>query len=235
MSTTTEPRTTGPATMLRSSIARPEVDARVLLHGVDWSLFESICASRGDRPVPRITYVDGDLELMSPSYWHECLKGYLTGFVQSLARGLQVNFRSAGSTTWQREDVIKAKEPDACFYLANEPRIRGLRDIDLTEHPPPDLAIEIVLTNPLLDALVVYGALGVPEVWTFDGQILRFLQRRQDGSYIESETSLAFPMLRAWEAVGWIMRAETLGEMQWTVEVERWAREELATRREGTA
>ncbi len=220
MSTTLEPSTN----------AGGAAESRVLLAGVGWDVYETLDQARGDRPVPRLTYLDGDIELMSPSFLHEVLARRLSDFVKILARGLRLNYRDAGSTRWTRKDLEKGKEPDACVYLAHEPHVRGVQEIDLQIHPPPDLAIEVILSNPLLEGLHVYGALGVPEVWTFDGRTLQFLHRQADGTYKAHEHSLGFPMLRTWEALGWILRADAIGDLDWSIELDNWVRNELATR-----
>ena len=47
--------------------------------------------------------------------------------------------------------------------------------IDLTLDPPPDLAIEIDMTSPSIPRLPIYCALGIPEVWRFDGETMVLL------------------------------------------------------------
>ena len=37
-------------------------------------------------------------------------------------------------------------EPDQCFYIQNESKIRGKKRLDLQKDPPPDLALEIDVT-----------------------------------------------------------------------------------------
>jgi Uma2 family endonuclease len=83
-------------------------------------------------------------------------------------------------------------EPDNCFYIQNEPLIRGNLNINLSEDPPPDLALEIDMTSKSLNRQVIYARLGVPEIWRYDEGILT-IYHLQDGEYIESERSLAFP------------------------------------------
>jgi len=46
---------------------RPHGDRIVLLEGATWGDFQRLLEIRGDRPVPRMAYLDGVLELMSPS------------------------------------------------------------------------------------------------------------------------------------------------------------------------
>ena len=205
-------------------------ESRVALQGVSWSLFQAIAEARGDRPSPRLSFAGGVLELMSPSFRHETLARRLGTFVLMLARGLGRPCLDAGSTRWERAGADAGKEPDACFYLANEPAVRGLRDVDLDIHPPPDLAIEVELSHPLSDALRVYAALGVPEVWRSDGESLHFLHLEPDGSYAEREASRSFPALRSWEALGRLLQADEMDQAAWSAEVEAWARGELAAR-----
>ena len=44
----------------------PTADQRIVMHGISWEAFESILNVRGDA-LPRVTYLEGTLELMSPS------------------------------------------------------------------------------------------------------------------------------------------------------------------------
>ncbi|WP_293091791.1 Uma2 family endonuclease [Moorena sp. SIOASIH] len=55
---------------------------------------------------------------------------------------------------WQSFDPIILRkagmpgvEPDACFYIQNYQAILGKRRLDLSQDPPPDLALEIDLTS----------------------------------------------------------------------------------------
>jgi hypothetical protein len=45
-------------------------DQRVRLHDVPWSHYEILLAVRSDAPVPRIAYLEGEVELMRPSLDH---------------------------------------------------------------------------------------------------------------------------------------------------------------------
>lgn len=202
-------------------------ESRILLTNVSWSLYQAIVDSRGDQPSPRLSYLDGTLELMSPSFWHEALSCRVGIFVLMLARGLNRPCLDAGSTRWERAGVSSGKEPDSCFYLEHEPEVRGLKEIDLEIHPPPDLAVEIELSNPLADALRIYSGLGVPEVWRYDGDSLRFLHLGSQGTYLECENSRSFPTLQAREALAQLARADEMDQTAWSTGVEDWARRAL--------
>ena len=67
--------------------------------------------------------------------------------------------------------------------------------MDLAVDPPPDLAIEIDITSSSVDREEIYAALGVPEIWRYDGDTLRIFLLRLDGTYELSETSTCFPFL----------------------------------------
>ncbi len=49
-------------------------DQRVTFHGVTWWQYEFMLAVRGESAVPRMSYLKGELELMSPSRSHERIK-----------------------------------------------------------------------------------------------------------------------------------------------------------------
>jgi hypothetical protein len=53
---------------------RPHEDHFVVLHGVTWSDYQRFLEVRGDRSSPHIAYLEGRLEIMSPSESHERIK-----------------------------------------------------------------------------------------------------------------------------------------------------------------
>ncbi len=167
---------------------------------------------------------------MSPSYYHELLSRTFNLYVLMLARGLGQTCRPAGSTRWEKFGLEAGKEPDECFYLENEPNVRGLKDIDLAIHPPPDLAIEIEITHRLNEAPHVYAALGVPEVWRCSGNALRFLHLQADDSYVERDHSRNFPDLRTGDVLNRLALADETDLIAWSITVEEFARGELARR-----
>jgi Uma2 family endonuclease len=89
---------------------------------------------------------------------------------------------------------LRFDEPDSCYYIANEPEVRGKTKLDFTQDPPPDLAVEIDITNSSLNQLALYATLGVGEVWRYDGNVLIFYQLQSD-KYEIADRSPTFPNL----------------------------------------
>ena len=166
----------------------------ILLDGVRWQTYESLLADLGNRPI-RLTYDRGRLEIMAPLFNHERCKRQIGRLVETAAEESNRPIISGGSTTFRREDLERGLEPDDCFYLANLPAVLGKETIDLRIDPPPDLALEIDITSSSLDRMGIYSALGIPEVWRYDGRELRVHLLGKKNTYRESRRSAAFPDL----------------------------------------
>lgn len=165
----------------------------VVVHSVSWSGYETLLNQIADQHI-RINYDNGELEFMPPLPLHERWKKVIGSLVEVLAVELEIPLGMLGSTTFRSQEVAKGLEPDECYYVQNEPRIRGKMDIDLSVDPPPDLAIEIDITRSSIDREAIYAGLKVPELWRFNVERLEFLRLTETG-YAPCERSTAFPML----------------------------------------
>ncbi len=150
-------------------------EQKITLHNASWETYERLIRERGESRVPRFAYDRGELEIISPSAEHESAAYFLELLVALFAEETGVNAYGVGSTTFKREDLERGFEPDACFYVQNEERIRGKPRIDLDVDPPPDLVIEIDITSPSLNKLSIYARMGVFEIWRHDGGVCRSL------------------------------------------------------------
>ncbi|QYX30346.1 Uma2 family endonuclease [Sphaerospermopsis torques-reginae] len=167
---------------------------RVVLYDISWQQFENILQNLGQSRAATIAYDSGTLEIMTPLPEHEHYKEVISDLVKDIADTLDLDYESYGSTTWKRETRLAGLESDNCFYLQNEAKVRGKLDLDLTQDPPPDLALEIDITSKSLNRFPIYARLGVPEIWCYDAEKLK-IYLLENGEYIESETSLVFPGL----------------------------------------
>ncbi len=147
----------------------------VILHGVSWAAYEQLLADLQDSHAAYFAYDRGVLEIMAPSAEHEEYKDMIALLINVLAEEMAIDLRSFGSTTFRRKDLQRGFEPDACFYIPNEMRVRGEKKLDLAVDPPPDLVVEIDIISLSLDKLPIYAQIGVPEVWRYDGLRLSIL------------------------------------------------------------
>ena len=143
---------------------RVPAEQRLLLRDIEWATYERLVADQADRRVPRLTYDRGELEIVSPGTKHERDSGTLALLVELVAAATDTSVLNVGSMTYKRRTAERGFEPDASFYVASEPLVRDKEEIDPEEDPPPDLVVEVDVTNPSLDKLSVFAELGVPEV-----------------------------------------------------------------------
>jgi Uma2 family endonuclease len=197
---------------------------RVVLHNISWQQFENLLADLGESRAARVAYDDGTLEIMTPLPEHEYYKEVIGDSIKEIAEVLDQDYESLGSTTWKREIKKAGVEPDNCFYFQNEPRIRGKLEFDLSQDPPPDLALEIDVTSKSLSRFSIYARLGVPEIWCYDSGELKIYQLQNEG-YIEVETSLVFPTLKVQELPALIEQYRLQGRRAIRRAVREWARE----------
>lgn len=168
-----------------SALTEPQAaEQRFLLHGVPWWTYVALRDAL-DQTGIRMTYSDGELELMSPSELHEESKRLLGRLLEAWAEEKDVDLRAFGSTTFRAESEKRGLEPDECYTLGPK-----------AKDAPPHLAIEIVVGSPLLDELAVYAGLNVLEVWRWRPSVGRVeVLRLTGGEYQPRERSELLPEL----------------------------------------
>ena len=159
-------------------------EQRFLLHSVSWSGYETLLREIGDRHL-RITYDNGDLELMMLSFGHENAGEWIGRLIFFLALEWSMPVCSGGSTTLKQAIRKKGLEPNRCFWIEHKKDMRGKKEWDASQDPPPDLAVEVDITSSSLDRMAIYAALGVREVWRFDGQDFEVLAIGAAGKYVK--------------------------------------------------
>jgi Uma2 family endonuclease len=164
-------------------MAREPDEQRMLLHGVTWKEY-SILRELMDRPGLRMTYLEGALELMSPSPEHELWKKNIARLVELYAHIKGIDLYGYGSTTFKKEAKERGAEPDECYLIGKI----------LSEFP--EIVLEVIHTSPLLNKLDVYAGFGVPEVWVFrDGAFVLFVLDRAANAYTQVSRSALLPEL----------------------------------------
>lgn len=165
----------------------------LLLHNVSWSSYVAIGRALQDRPAIRMTYDEGELEIMTTSPQHEFYKKYLSRFVETLAEEFEVKIATAGEMTFQRKDLEKGFEGDDCFWIAHELQMRGKMAWRAYVDPPPDLFLEIEVSRRALKRMKLFAALRIAEVWCCNGREIRVHLLQDDGTYRQVESSPTFP------------------------------------------
>jgi Uma2 family endonuclease len=167
--------------ILDPAVIERSVDQRVFLYGLSWQDLEALLVMRGDQPGVRLAYLDGTLELMTPSHDHEILKKTLARLLEAYAEELDIELEGYGSWTLKGKDEKRAIEPDECYSIGPTKTV-------------PALAIEVVWTSGGLDKLEIYRRLGVREVWRWkDGRITVFELR--DDAWVQTPRSGVLPQV----------------------------------------
>jgi Uma2 family endonuclease len=201
-------------------------EQRTILHNISWQTFEALLQETGENRGSRFAYDCGTLEITIPLFGHENPKGNFGNFIIALAEELEIEIKSAGSTTLKRRIKNRGIEPDNCYYIQNEIAVRGRQELDLETDLPPDLAIEIDISSSSVNKLGIYSALGVPELWRYNGRVLKFykLAERQ---YIECKFSRAFPLVSVTEMSRFIEQSKTTGEIALLKSFRAWVRDKI--------
>lgn len=172
---------------------KPVGEKRVTLRNLNWQEYQTIRSIVEERSNARLTYDNGTLELTMPLEEHETAAEHIALFIRLLVIEMGLKLKSMGSTTLDREDLNRGAEPDKGFYIQNQPKVAG-REVDLSKDPPPDLIVEVDITNTDINKNRLYASMGVPEFWRYNGQVWRIYQL-QAGDYVECDRSATFPIV----------------------------------------
>ena len=195
--------------------------AGVTFQNVSWEEYEELLEQVGEAGWLRISYDEGTLSVMSVSFKHEVYTRFLEGLLTVLRLRLRINIISSGSATMRKRKKRKGKELDAGFYVQTAALIGKRMDLDFEVDPPPDIAVEIDLHHDSLDKFPIYVALGVPEIWRFDGRKLT-IYHLQRSRYVKRDTSLALPLLTSHILTEYLTRLRTEGELAALLAFDEW-------------
>jgi Uma2 family endonuclease len=164
------------------------VGATLVVPEVSWDDYERLLAAFGDRGDLRVSYDSGRLEIKSPSNRHGRCSFSFDRLVSEIARIRKIDIEGLGNTTWWRRALEKGVEADCCYFVKNAKDVIGNEGVEVQSALAPDIAVEIDITNASLGKLSIYAALGVPEIWRYDGRLLH-IHELVEGSYVEVDES----------------------------------------------
>ena len=164
-------------------------DQIIVLRNIPWEQYDGLCEARKDSAGPRLAYLDGTLEIMSPARKHEYEKTLIGRLVETYGEEAGVSLNGFGSETFRIKAKDAGVEPDECYCVGPAKRF-------------PDFAIEVIHTSGDLDKLEIYRRLKVTEVWFW--QKARFWIYRLGSSrrYALRERSEVLPGLDLVEIAG---------------------------------
>jgi Uma2 family endonuclease len=162
----------------------PELDQEqrfLLPRTYTWEEFEALESLLTDSPGLRMTYFDGQIELMTLGEPHEQLKSLIGLFLEAYFIAQGIEFIPVGSATRRGKQKGTSFEPDESYYLGDR-------------KANPDLAIEVILTSGNLQKLEKYRRFNIPEVWLWEQNQLKVYCLQAD-RYIETPSSQLLPDL----------------------------------------
>ena len=152
----------------------------ITLYDISWDKFEAIASLLEESKI-RLTYLDGTLDIMSPSPAHEESKSTVGLLLEIYLRHIGRRFYTTGGYTLGSREEGARGEPDESYNL------------DFVK-PIPDIAIEVVITSGGVNKLEKYRRWGVPEVWFYQRQQV-FIYHLQGNKYEQVDKSKFLPEL----------------------------------------
>lgn len=210
--------------MYIESPAKTIGEKRMAFRDLDWSGFQTIRALLTERTRTRFTYDAGVLEITMPLELHERLARLIELLIRILVIEQGLKIKTMGSTTLEREDLLKSAEPDNGYYIQNYSLVAD-HEVDLAVDPPPDLIVEVDITHTDINKNLLYANLGVPEFWRFDGKIWKILCL-VDGAYQEEERSPTFPIIQKHDLYAFLETA-LKDEVAAEIDFRQWLRQQF--------
>jgi len=194
-----------------------------VLHGVPpevyWQFIELL-----PEQYLRHSYDGWTLEMMTPRRDHEWIKGLSARMLEAMALALDIPIQSTGSTTLSRSKHDRGLQPDESYYVGEHVASVGSETYQPGTDPPPDLAIEVEASNPVVPRLPLYADIGVREIWRWSGEEMEFLRLSERGDYEKLQHSLAFPFLAAADVTRFLQKRDPTSENALVRGFVNWAR-----------
>ena len=202
-------------------VSQLPADTVIAFHDVSWDEYEDLLDQVGEPAGLRISYGDGTLTVMTLSSVHESYAKFIEALIGVLRVRLRLNIRFFGSATMKKRKPRKGLEPDACFYVQTADALGKRIDLDFEVDPPPDIAVEIDIHHESRSKFPIYAALGVPEIWRYDGHALT-IHLLEGEKYRETTQSPALSMLTSDLLTDFLTRLRDDGELKALLAFDEW-------------
>jgi Uma2 family endonuclease len=176
----------------KQAVVEPEgAEERLVVYNITWDGYEKMLEAFQRHPGVRLTYCEGTVEIMVVSLGHEKYADTLNDIIKLIAGEWDIDFISAGSTTFKLQPKERGFEPDGCFYFTHIKQMARKTKINLLRDPAPDLAVEVDISSPSISRFPIFARLGVKEVWRYhNGEIVFYYLRGQTYTRIEASKFL---------------------------------------------
>jgi len=208
-------------TVYREIIDKLPADSTLTLTNVSWEEYEAMLASVPEASALRITYERGTLQITTLSSEHESYSRLVERLIQCVSSKLRIIVLSFGSSTMRKRQLGKGSEPDACFYIQTAAAVGNKMNLDFGTDPPPDIVVEIDLHHDSLSKFPTYAALGVPEIWRYDGRTLLMYHLQQE-RYEVAASSRALPLLTSAVLTDFLNRTHHMNQSEILFAFEDW-------------
>ncbi|NJO59319.1 MAG: Uma2 family endonuclease [Richelia sp. RM2_1_2] len=158
---------------LKELIYEPELgnnddpEERFISSGVSWENYEALLVKLSENSHYRVTFLDGVLEIVSPSIRHEKIKTNLGMLLERFFYNKRIRFVPMGSSRFKNKAKKAGAEPDECYCIGEEKSV-------------PDLVIEVVITSGNIGKLEIYRRLEVTEVWFWERNEIKLYHLRDN-------------------------------------------------------
>lgn len=129
--------------LIKQSGTSETEEQRLILYGVNWQQYKTLQATLNDFPGLRMFYLEGTLEIMSPSPEQEVDKTTIARLIEIHALERDIDLTGYGSTTFRKPAQERGLEPDECYCFGQ------LKEF-------PDIALEVIVSSGGIDKLSIY-------------------------------------------------------------------------------
>lgn len=196
-------------------------DTVVTFHDVSWNEYEELLDQVGEASGLRISYDEGELQVMTLSSEHEKYASFINRLVSQVSFRLRINISFFGSATMRRAEKRKGGEPDTCFYVQTAAALGNRIELDFAKDPPPDVVVEVDLHHDSRSKFPIYAALEVPEIWRYNGEELS-IHLLEKAGYVAAAESRALPLLSGAILTQFLARLRQEGELQTILAFDEW-------------
>lgn len=130
--------------------------------GLSWQQFKALQQAFEGSPGVRVNYFNGDVEILSVSPQHGIIAGNLGFLLELWMLEHDIDFIATEDMTVERDEVASA-QGDKSYCFGERKAV-------------PDLSIEVVIAGEGDTKLARYAALGVSEVWFWQGSKISIYQ-----------------------------------------------------------